>query len=224
MIPRELYDFLEESGKKDYVDIIKGELKEGVENAGKFRDAKRELEEANKFIEGIKPFSELIQKENLTTEAISDMLNKSREGESELDVFRRELESYKNQVSTLTKTLEERDSKLTEAQVKERENELKGIFSKVLDPINSLTRDIFIENSISKKSIMFDSENKPVGEIDGVYYEPKQFAEKFMSANPDLVTKKGGANSNPGNKDGKQTADLLDKTPLELFSMSHNQK
>ena len=226
MIPKELYDFLEENGKADYVNVIKNELKEGVENGGKYRDAKRDLEAAQKVIEEFAPFGELIKAENLTVESIGEALKKSRAGETDLEKFRRELDTYKSQVSTLTKTLEERDSKLTEAQKKAKQTELKGVFAKVLEPLNPAVREMLLENSLANQTIMYDTEGQPKGQIDGVYYEPKQFGEKFIAANPDLVVKKSGASSDPGNIHGKNTNGIdIDKmTPAQLFELSHQQQ
>ena len=214
---KDVYDFLEESGKADMVDVLKGELSEIGVLSKKKGELKNQLDEANKTIESMNPFMKLINDEKLDADGLSGLIKKSREGETEIDTFRRELESYKNQVNDLTNTLKDRDTKLKETEREKNQATLKDIFSKELGSIIPKIRDNELSAYISRGDIMYDSENKAVGKIDGVLYEPKQFAEKYIAANPEFVSKVDGAGSKSGNNFTGKTKDWEGSTANNLI-------
>lgn len=214
---KDVYDFLEESGKGEFVNVVKGELSEITTLSQKKGEYKNKFEESQKTLESFNPFMKIINNEKLTVESIADMIKKSRDGESDLDAFRRELDSYKNQVSDLTKTLSDRDKKLKETEREKNNATLKDIFSKELGSIIPKIRDNELSAYINRGDIMYDSEGKAVGKIDGVLYEPKQFAEKYIAANPEFVAKVGGAGSESGNTFTGKTKDWGDSSSNNLI-------
>ena len=193
---KSFYDAIEKvEGGAELLEFAKSEFTQigGVEKS--LRDTKDLLDAANNQLDSFKGIIDVAKSNNLDAEGLKGMIDKSREGETDIQKLTRVVEDLQRDNKTLRTEIADEKASKTKLEEEKINNDLKKKFKEHLGNVIPKILDSELDSMVSKKSIYFDTEGKPVGEIEGKAYDPKRFAEQYTAKNPEFLIKKGGAGS-----------------------------
>lgn len=199
---KDVYDYLEKSEDgKSMVDILKAEIRDRNTLEAEARTARSEMNAIKEQMDGLKPVLDILSKESITVDGLSAMVNKSREGESEMDKLRRDIETLGMKLEDSEKKRQEAEEARTAAKQETLNASLKDAFSRELEGLDPTYKNDHLELGITKGKFRMDENNQPLGEFDGSLVSPKVYAEKLRAQSPHLFKAADGAGSEPSRYD-----------------------
>ena len=215
---KEVYDFLEENGKSDLVEIVKNENKLKAEFESKYTATRKDLNSIKDSLESKKSILDIIERESIDSDGLKGLIDKSRSNESDLDKALRRIDALEQE-----KVQDKKDKEEAEARERKlaREQKISSIRKEFSDHAKSIDPD-YLEaklDSFEKRGILkIDDNGQGIFERDGEAVSIKEAAEKFVSENHNFVVGRDGARSNPGNNFSKTDGGYGEKNETEILT------
>lgn len=225
MTIKKVYDFLEGSEEgKALVDILRSAVKDTNDLEAQARTAKIAKDAAEEQLTKINPILDILKQNSLDENGIKELITKKNENLTVDEKVEARLKQLSLELDNVKGELKETKEAKTTLEKKEQKDGLKKQFSDVMKNIIPSALNDHLELKFASGELTYDSENKPVVEHGGKFYDPSSYWEVFKTERPDYVKGSKGPGNDPTNVDGKPPLDnksMMDKTPAELLAMRY---